>query len=97
MASALEVLAARSVTLEQAAEAYGYAEAYCDMPQEGREPPESVLTAHAAWFEAIAAAEKAAKVPRTSMGAVLVLDEEDDRFGSAVEHGTAAAGSLTNS
>lgn len=86
IAAAIGVLAARDITLEQARQAYAYVERMCDMPDLENQVPEHALAWEEAWFAAIAAAEAAAGVPRCHLGAVLVLDDRDERFLAGRSH-----------
>jgi DNA-binding transcriptional regulator YbjK len=81
--AAREVLAARGVTLDQARQAYAYVERMCDLPTLENEVPDHARGWEDAWFEAIDAAEAAANIaPKRPLGAMLVLDATDDRFGN---------------
>jgi hypothetical protein len=81
VAAALDVLSARGVTLEQASEGYAHAEQVCDNPESTAEASPEVSEWETAWFDAIAAAKATLGLPTLPMGAILALDEADDRFG----------------
>lgn len=95
VAAASGVLAARGVTLEEAAQAYAYVERMCDLPALENQVPDYARGWEDAWFEAIDAAEAAARVaPKTPLGAMLVLDDTDERFGNQAGFGTGQAQSI---
>lgn len=84
IAAAILMLAARGVIPEQALEAQIYADEVVDRPEEDHETPEHLREWHDVWFDAILAAESAIGLTeRTAIGAMLVLNDTDDRFGPA--------------
>ena len=82
IATATAILEALGVTLEQVRLVQAHIDRAVDCPQEGGDAAEGNLHAwEEAWFAAIAAGEAAADIAQTPIGAMLVLDGSDARFG----------------
>lgn len=85
VATLMAVLNARGVTLEQVRDVQANVDRTIDSPGDDDEPVEGDAELFAewedAWFAAIAAAEADLNLPATPLGAMLVLDESDARFG----------------
>jgi hypothetical protein len=85
VATALEILAARGVTLRDVQVAQANIDQTIDFPQQHQEPPEGAVVYEweDAWFAAIAAAAESVNLDGpTPIGSMLALDEHDDRFGT---------------
>jgi hypothetical protein len=80
-ATVMAVLDVRGVTLEQVRDVQANVDRASDFPQEDDELAEGSPDWADAWFDAIAVAEADLGIERTPLGAMLVLEETDERFG----------------